>query len=311
MDNQRIGISRKVTVGAVVIIIVVASLSIYTVMNGGPPPSCSSASSAPSTTASVHISINETSAAGFFARLASPLGLETEHNGSHVIWLADDQALDYYALLSIFSSTDDSNALSLAQQVGNSIPQWGGFYNYCNPVFEVIGHFPNSTQVMRGTDETIKTSEGYTINATVFEWSPGFEYSLFADQLAYRVLLDLHVGDQSGAESEFTKLSGMWNGYGFNDSVFQKDDTHTYQSYKLADYVIAWKALDDVPGTQQFALGYQSTVQSIASMMSGLQSTAGGVWTGYTARNGQISYGNGISSTNGETTSLFIIAATG
>ncbi|MGD0318787.1 MAG: hypothetical protein ABSB56_03720 [Nitrososphaerales archaeon] len=45
--------------------------------------------------------------------------------------------------------------------------------------------------------------------------------------------------------------------------------------------------------------------------MSKLQSSAGGVWTGYRVSNGQIPYGSGISLTNGETTSLFIIAEVG
>jgi hypothetical protein len=241
----------------------------------------------------------------------SPLGLLTDYPGSHTIWIADDQALDYYALLSVYDSTRNSTALNLAQQMNSSMVKWGGFYEYWNPVFEVFGSYPETTQVTCGTDQSINVTQGYAIDATVFKSCPGFQYSLFADLLAYHVLLDVQFKNYTGAESEFSKLSGMWDGHGFSDQPFQMDSTHTYQSYKLADYVIAWKALANDSATGQFALGYQTTAQSVAAVMSELQSSAGGVWTGYRVSNGQISYGSGISLTNGETTSLFIFATEG
>jgi len=244
----------------------------------------------------------------------SPLGLFTDYLGSHTIWLADDQALDYCALLSVYNSTHNSIALNLAQQVNSSIVKWGGFYKYWNPVFEVLGNYPenvNETIPWCGKSQEIGVTQGYTVNATVFKPCRGFEYWLFADLLAYHVLLDMHFGNDTGAELEFSELSSIWNGHGFYDQPFQEDPTYTYQSYKLADYVIAWEALASNSATRQFALGYQTRVQSVAAVMSELQSSAGGVWTGYIVSNGQISYGNGISLTNGETTSLFIFALVG
>jgi hypothetical protein len=263
---------------------------------------------------SVSFSFNETLAVSFYSQLSTSIGLEEEYPGSHTIWLADDQALDYYALLSIYNSTHDSDALNLAQQISGSIVQWGGLWKYWNPVFEVIGRYPNTTEVMCGTERTINQSyQGYTINATVFTSCPCFNYSRYADELAYRVLLDLHTQNCAGAESEFSKLSTshMWDGHGFVDEAFQKDPTHTYQSYKLADYVIAWKALNQ--SDHQFAQSYVSTVNNAATIMSSLQSNGssgwpGGVWTGYRFSNGQLVYGNGVSLENGETTSLFVLA---
>ncbi len=245
--------------------------------------------------------------------MMSPLGLFTDYPGSNTIWLADDQALDYCALQSIYNSTHNSTALSLANQVNSSIAKWGGFVKYWNPVFEVLSNCPEITQVICGTEQTISVTQGYTVKATVFNSCPGFQYSLFADLLAYHVLLDMHFGNYTGtgAESEFSKLSGMWDSHGFSDQPFQLDSSRTYQSYKLADYVIAWKALADDPATRQFAMGYYTTVQSVAAVMSELQSSAGGVRTGYVVSNNQISYGNGISLTNGETTSLFVFALAG
>lgn len=263
--------------------------------------------------AQVSFSFNETSAVGFYNQLSTSTGLEVDYPGSYTIWLSDDQALDYHALLNMYNSTRDSDALKLAKQINSSIVQWGGFYEYWNPVFEVIGSYPDSTQVMCGTDMTIGASQGYTIKTTVFKFCPGFQYSFFADLLSYHVLLDLQTKDYTGAESEFGTLSKMWDGHGFVDQPFQDDTSHTYQSYKLATYVIAWKALDGNAITQQFAQSYLSTVNYVASIMASLQSDgssgwAGGVWTGYRFSNGQLIYGKTVSLENGETTSLFVLA---
>ena len=262
-------------------------------------------------TTDVSFNFNRINAVGSYGSLMSPLGLLTDYPGSHTIWLADDQGLDYSALLSLYYSTANSTALSLAKQLNSSIAPWGGFCKYWNPALEVIGCYPVDTQVMCGTNQEINVTQGYTVDATVFNSCPGFQYWLFADLLAYHVLLDTHFGNYTGAETEFNELSGMWDGHGFSDQVFQTDSNHTYQSYKLADYVIAWKALADNSATRQFALGYNTTVQNVAAAMSELQSSAGGVWTGYRISNGQMSYGSGISLTNGETTSLFIFAWNG
>jgi hypothetical protein len=252
---------------------------------------------------------DEIRALDFYVQLNTSIGLETDYPVSHTVWLSDDQALDYNALLDIYNSTHDDSVLKMAQNISSSIPQWGGFYRYWNPVFEIIGHYPNSTQVVCGTPQTVGNSEGYIINATVFNQCPGFQYWLFADQLAYRVLLDLHSQNYTLAESDFTKLNITWDGSGFADQAFNG----TYQSFKLATYLIAWKSLNQTANTRPFVAGYLLTVGSVTNIMSQLQSNgssgwAGGVWTGYRVSDRQLEYGPSISLENGETTSLFILA---
>jgi hypothetical protein len=225
----------------------------------------------------VSFSFNETSAVGFYNQLSTITGLERDYPGSNTIWLSDDQALDYHALLNIYNSIHDGDALKLANQINSSIVQWGGFYKYWNPVFEVIGSYPNNTQVMCGNETTIGASQGYTIKATVFKPCPGFQYPFFADQLSYRVLLDLHSQNYTGARSEFGTLSKMWNGHGFADEPFRNHTLGSYgicQSYKLATYVIAWTALDQTANTTQFAQSYLSTVKHVASIMARLRPMA-------------------------------------
>jgi hypothetical protein len=166
-------------------------------------------------------------------------------------------------------------------------------------------------------DQRINTTQGYTINATVFKGCPGFQYSHFADLLGYHVLLDMHAQNYTGAESEFTTLNGEWDGHGFVDEPFNQ--TRLYQSYKLAVYMIVWDALQEACATQPFAESYLSTVNNITKAMSRLQSDgslggwAGGVWTGSYFANGQLTYGNipgkNVSLENGETTSAFVLAS--
>lgn len=136
----------------------------------------SSSSSTSTTTTAVEISFDTTAAVRFYASLMSPLGLFTDHPDSHTIWIADDQALDYWALLSVYDSTHNNTALTLAQQVNGSISKWGGFYEYWNPAFEVFGNYPSTTNITCGTNQEIDVTQGYVINATVFKSCPGFQY---------------------------------------------------------------------------------------------------------------------------------------
>lgn len=103
--------------------------------------------------------------------------------------------------------------------MNGSIANWGGFDKYWNPVFEVFGDY--TTIDVCGTNQGISVTQGYTIDATVFTSCPGFQYSLFADLLAYHVLFDIHEGNNAVAESEFSQLSGMWDGHGLSGQPFQ------------------------------------------------------------------------------------------
>jgi hypothetical protein len=247
----------------------------------------------------------------FYLSLKTPLGLEREYPQSTTVWLADDQALDYYALQKIYNVTGNSTALAASDEINGSARGWGGLYAYWNPAFEAFGCYPTDADVLWGRDVTVnKSVQGFAVKATEFSWDPVYPYPLFADQLAYRTLLYLHLGDYRAAEGEFALLSGMWavsGGQGFADlALWQQGGL--YQSYKLALYVIAWNQLEDNPATQSFASGYASIVGGVLQLMANLQSSGGGVWTGYRFSDGKMVYGDNVTAANGETTSLFILA---
>jgi|BEDMetMinimDraft_2_1075160.scaffolds.fasta_scaffold03115_1 hypothetical protein len=249
-------------------------------------------------------SLNLTSVAFYYLALQTPSGLEKEYPNSHVIYLADDQALDYFALIKLYNLTRFGLALSITQKILNASKAYGGLFKYWNPVFEVLGVYPTTTIPMSGVDHRIGSLDGYTLMATIFRPNPSFDYYSYADQLAYRTLLEVHLGNYSQAEVLFENLSKMWNGKGFVDKAFNG----VYQSYKLADYVIVWRVLASNAHTCQFAKKYLTIVHRITSIMSVLQSYSGGVWTGYKWVNQTMVYGTNISLTNGETTSLFVIS---
>jgi len=247
----------------------------------------------------------------FYLSLKTPLGLESDYPQSKTVWLADDQALDYYALQKIYNVTGNSTALAAAAEINRSAEDWGGLTAYWNPAFEAFGCYPAGSDVLWGRDVTINGSvQGYSVRATEFSWGPVYPYPLFADQLAYRTLLYLHRGDYALAEGTFTELSWMWalsHGQGFADlALWQQGGL--YQSYKLALYVIAWNQLEGNPATQGFASAYGSTVMKVLQLMAQLQSGDGGVWTGYRFSGGTMVYGENVTVANGETTSLFILA---
>ncbi|QXJ30906.1 hypothetical protein [Saccharolobus shibatae] len=252
----------------------------------------------------VYFSFNLEKALNFYESLNTSLGLLREYPGSHTIWLADDQALDYNALMLIYNITHNVTAKTLAQQILFAIKPYGGLYKYYNSVFEIFGIYPNTIIPQSGVIITIGNIDNYTLNATLFNHTISNYYD-YADLLAYRVLLWLHLGNYSGAEENFISLVKMWNGIGFNDSAYYND---TYQSYKLALFLIVWRALELNPHTCLLAIKYVNMAREVSGMMSLLQSSQGGVWTSYKYVNGKIEYGYNISSMNGETTSLFVIA---
>jgi hypothetical protein len=251
-----------------------------------------------------HFTFNYTAALLYYSSLATPTGLEVVYPGSHTIYLADDQALDYYALLKIYNVTGNPEAISLARRIYSASLVYGGLFKYWNPVFEVVGSYPNTTQPMSGVDVTLGYIDGYTVRATVFSVNPAFNYSAYADQLAYRVLLYLHLGEYTQAEVVFGRLTKMWSGVGFADEAY----SGVYQTYKLADYLVAWRALEMHRQTCSFAGSYLGVVKKAVSIISTLQAPSGGVWTGYESVNNSLVYGSGVSLTNGETTSLCILA---
>ena len=114
------------------------------------------------------------------------------------------------------------------------------------------------------------------------------------------------LGIIPGHESAFIVANNFWNGYGFQDKAFSNGE---YTSYKLALDLIAWKSLEANPNTSGFANNYIPEMKNVTSIMSLLQASDGGVWTNYAVNNGRIAFGTNVSLENGETTSLFVIAA--
>ena len=254
---------------------------------------------------------SDSKAIDFYLSLSKTgLGLLRDYPGASVIHLADDQALDYYALNDTYVTTLNSTAISVAYTLNSSMSSWGSLFKYWNPVFEVLNQYPSSPSPQNGSDFIIGTQNGYTINATEYTPNPSFNYSQYSDQLAYRVLLELHVGNYSTAETLFRTLNSTWDGKGFADLPFHSgNENGTYQSYKLALYEIVWNAMQTSPPTRYFAWQFIPTAANVSLIMSELQSPEnGGVWTGYRFTNNHIEFGPVVSTQNGETTSLFVLA---
>ena len=151
-------------------------------------------------------SFNESEALTFYSNISTSLGLVTTFPNSHEIYLSDDQALDYYSLLQIYHDTSNTDATDLAQKINNTMAQYGGLFQYWNPVFEILGNYgPFGNSPANGSDITYGTNGSYTIKYTNFSANPNFNYSQYSDALAYRVLLDIHHQNYSLAETDFTK----------------------------------------------------------------------------------------------------------
>ncbi len=303
----------------ITLILVLASLEIFYNTHGTKtitsetiqPSSTTTSEASQPPTYDPAFSFNLTLALSFYSRLAVPIGggdLLQTYPGSDTIYLSDDQALDYYALQSI--SNASSQVRLEALEINSSISSFGGFYEYWNPVFVVLGDYPSVWTIEQGLDEnissTVSSGVNYSIMATVFSPSPGFNFSEFADLDFCYSLWNLHEGNYTVAESAFQTANSFWNGYGFQDNASSPGD---YASYKLALAVITWKSLEANPNTAAFAKNYVPEIKNVTSIMSQLQGDDGGVWTNYEVNNGQIVTGTNISFENGETTSLFVIAA--
>jgi len=265
----------------------------------------------PHQTAAMNFSFNASLALNFYKESRTPLGLVALYPGSNTIYLSDDQALDYYALLDIYNSTGNPIATELASEINSTMnSHWGGLFKYWNPVFYILQNrsFWMDENGVNNLLSTVQDPNGtsYFVNTTVFSPDPNFNFSSYADLELYYCIWNLHVGNYSAAESTFHLANSYWDGYGFNDGAFSKGE---YTSYKLAVDLIAWKMLESNQSTRTFADEYLNQIHDVTSIMSKLQSSNGGVWTNYFMQpDGSISFGPGITQ-NGETTSLFAIAS--
>ncbi|MGP8057872.1 MAG: hypothetical protein ACLP9K_09765 [Nitrososphaerales archaeon] len=245
-------------------------------------------------------------ALNFYAsELNASLGLMSTTPKGTTIYLSDDQALDYNALLKLYNETGNSTALSLADQIKSSIQSYGGLYGHWNGAFVLFGHYPTPWNFSSGTDITIGTSGGYTIKSTIFNETMGpASTSHYADLEMYYAAYNMQVKNYATAEDAFISANSLWNGLGFVDKAY----TSTYASYKLALDLIVWEMMDNTNQTKQFATQYTPVLNQVASIFLALQGSDGGVYTDYVVTNGLVQHAG---QENGETTSLFILAAAG
>jgi hypothetical protein len=262
---------------------------------------------------------NNESAATFLAALNTSTGLLKTFTTSKTIYIADDQQLDYAALIKLGDFT-------LANQINSTMNRIGGLYfnyypsgcssGYWNAPDIMVGMFmpPSCKWYLNSGEDTSQTqagalrnSSGYNILETEWEGAMGSGYVDYADLLLYYSLNELHYGDYNAAVSAFHSANSFWDGKGFADIAY-KSSPNGYTSYKLAIDLIVFKALMNNSRTEGSAVAYKSTLSQVQAMMSKLQGKDGGVITNYeVGQNGQIEIPPNTYE-NGETTSLFLLA---
>ena len=249
------------------------------------------------------VSFNCKNALNFYSsELNTSLGLMSVTPKGTTIYLSDDQALDYNALLKLYDETGNSTALTLANQINFSIQSYGGLYGHWNGVFVLFGDYPVPWNFSSGNNIKIETNGKYTIYSTIFNvtQSPA-STSHYVDLELYYAMYNLQMKNYSAAEEAFTNANRLWNGFGFADRACNT----TYASYKLALDLIVWKMMENITQTKQFATQYTPVLNQVASIYSALQESDGGVCTDYIVTNGLVQLA-GLE--NGETTSLFVLA---
>lgn len=276
-----------------------------------------------------NFTFNNTNADKFFHSLSTPTGLLQTYVGSKTIYLSDDQALDYAALLKLGDE-------SLANRINSSIISYGGFfgsfnssissYGYWNGAFVILGLYPNASlswNMYSGMDQSYgpskngaappaplswaNSSKGYNIEVTFWGGPMGNGYKNYADLELYYSLYLLHAGDYFGAVNAFKIANSYWDGHGFADNDY-KSSPNGYASYKLAVDLIVFKALMNNASTVSSVSSYNSTITQVESMMSKLQGSDGGVISNYEMVNGELNITQSGTYENGESTSLFVLA---
>jgi biopolymer transport protein ExbD len=247
---------------------------------------------------------NNSAAINFFEKLDTPTGLLETFVGSKTIFLSDDQALDYSALIKLGDSP-------LAQNITTSISSNGGLYQYWNAVFALLGQFPSSNQWDWSGSGNYKltNASGYEIWSTIFNGTGMdiVQYEQYADLALYYSYYCLKTNQYASAWSAFEIANSYWNGNGFVDRAYLA--SQGYDSYKLAIDLFVFKALMANPNTEARIASYNSTITQVQAIMSKLQGSDGGVATNYqVTSNGNIAINLSGVYENGETTSLFVLA---
>lgn len=274
-----------------------------------------------STKNAFNFSFSDSAALSFLENLSTPSGLLETFPSSQVIYLSDDQQLDYAAILKL-------GDVSGAELINSTMQAYGGLFgnfsdSKCilgnwNGVDVVIGKFvPIPCMSLRwnlfsghdisANSSKLPNSSGYQISQTLWNGSMGSDYVQYADLEVYYCLNELQFRNYSEAIGAFQTANSYWDGNGFADVVYKDNTSNGYASYKLALDLIAFDALMNNPQTESAVVSYASILGQVQSVMSKLQSTNGGVTTNYQVMNGQILIPRDTYE-NGETTSLFVLA---
>jgi hypothetical protein len=243
-------------------------------------------------------------ALNFYAsELNTSIGLMSTTPNGTTIYLADDQALDYIALLGLYDKTGNSSALALANQINASIQTYGGLFHNWNAIFVLFGDYQLPWNFSSGNKIIVEQKGQYTINTTVFNNIMGpYNTAKYTDLELYYAIYNLKTGNYSGAEDAFIAANRLWNGFGFADAAVTNN---AYSSYKLALDIMVWKILENSSQTEQFAIQYTPELNQVQREFSSFQQGDGGVITDYKITNGAIMP---TGQENGETTSLFVLA---
>ena len=120
---------RKAVLALTIIILVALGSAVaYYLSASVPTPSC--VGNVESSSYLPTFSFGYASALHFYTTLNTTVGLYTPSPGNTSIYLADDQALDYFALTGIHNSTGNSTAALMASRLQTEIQSWGGFFRY-------------------------------------------------------------------------------------------------------------------------------------------------------------------------------------
>jgi hypothetical protein len=315
--KNQIGISRIVVIVIVTVILIFASAAfvwfafyrsmpqeistISDTMSTSQTTSSTTSSSEIGINVSSAFSFNNTNARQFLESLDTPLGLLETYKGSHQIYIADDQALDYAALNKLGNQ-------SLAQNISLSAKSYFGLYAYWNAIFVILNHFPSNWNFSFPKNYSLGTSGNFSISVTRFTQNGTHnDYVNYTDLLLYYSLDMLHAGQYNIAVDSFANANKYWNGYGFLDEPYNLSSVKEYTSYKLAVDLIVYKALMANSNTESQTVIYNSTLAQVQNIMSKLQGSDGGVITNYQIVNGVIQIPRNTFE-NGETTSLFVLA---
>lgn len=223
----------------------------------------------------------------------STLGLCFEYPGSNVYWVSNDNVLASYALQN-WNRTIADNITETVKRIANEyglLASRTGIPLNCRAEI-LLGY---------NVDYFFNETEKVTLNASYYgsilktekannSIIPDFEN--YSDLLCYASLIEWRKGNDSGAVHYYEEVKAMWDGNGFNDTVFKL--TGYYATYKLGLFYLTSRTLGKNFGFEK----------DLIERFSRCQLVNGGFITDY--------YGNGRfpsgSTTNTETTSIMLLA---